>query len=123
MMNIILLFILVLLDQITKFYLTSTVNTGAAFSLFQGQRYVLIAISVIVIFFILKYYKEKNYQFPLTLILAGTIGNLIDRVFLGHVRDFIDLKFWPVFNIADTCIVIGAFLLAYKILKEKQNHS
>ncbi|MBI2106721.1 signal peptidase II [Candidatus Woesearchaeota archaeon] len=121
MINVIILVILIFLDQITKFYLTSTVNTGAAFSLFQGQRYVLIAISIIVIFFILKYYKEKNYQFPLTLILAGTIGNLIDRIFLGHVRDFIDLKFWPVFNIADTCVVIGTLLLAYKMWKEKKS--
>lgn len=120
MLNLLLLIVLVFLDQITKFYLTSTINTGAAFSLFQGQRYVLIAVSILVIIFILKYYGEKKYQFPLTLILSGTIGNLIDRVFLGHVRDFIDLKFWPVFNIADTCIVIGALLLAYKIWKEKK---
>jgi len=120
MLNILILIVLICLDQVTKFYLTTTTNTGAAFSLFQGQRYALISISVIAIFFILKYYKEKEYQFPLTLILAGTIGNLIDRIFLGHVRDFIDLKFWPVFNIADTLITIGILLLAYKMWKEKK---
>ncbi len=119
MFNILLLIVLIFLDQITKFYLTLTTNTGAAFSLFQGQRYILIAISIIAIFFILKYYHERKYQFPLTLILAGTIGNLIDRIFLGYVRDFIDLKFWPIFNIADTIITIGVFLLAYKIWREK----
>lgn len=120
MLNILILIVLIFLDQVTKFYLTTTTNTGAAFSLFQGQRYVLIVISIIVIFFILKYYKEKKYQFPLTLILAGTIGNLIDRIFLGYVRDFIDLKFWPVFNIADTIITVGVFLLVYRIWKEKK---
>ncbi|MBI4159528.1 signal peptidase II [Candidatus Woesearchaeota archaeon] len=118
MFNIILLVVLILLDQAAKLYLATTYNSGAAFSLFQGQRYLLIAVSIIVILIILKYYKE--YPFPLTLILAGTIGNLIDRIFLGYVRDFIDLKFWPVFNIADFVIVIGTLLLVYKMWKEKK---
>ena len=118
MIHLILLFFLILLDQTTKYFLTTTVNTGAAFSLFQGQRIFLIIISIIVIVVTLVYYKNKEYKLPLVLILAGTIGNLIDRIFLGHVRDFIDLKFWPVFNIADTSIVIGVFLLLYKLWKK-----
>lgn len=118
MFNLILLVILILLDQITKYFFTTTTNTGAAFSLFTGQRIFLIIFSVIVILVILKYYKNREYRLPLTFILAGTTGNLIDRIFLGHVRDFIDLKVWPVFNIADAIIVIGVLLLIYKIWKK-----
>jgi len=121
MYNIILLIMLILLDQITKFFLTTTVNTGAAFSIFTGQRFFLIVISLLVILFILKYYKKKEYQLSLTFILAGTIGNLIDRIFLGHVRDFIDIKFWPVFNVADSLIVIGALYLGYKMWKKSHS--
>ncbi len=120
--------LIVLLDQITKFLLTNkhfgiinyTTNTGAAFSLFQGYTLFLTIISVLVaifIFFLAK--KHKKLHIPLSFIFGGTIGNLIDRIFLGYVRDFIDLKIWPIFNIADSFNVIGVIIIAYLILKEK----
>ncbi len=57
----------------------------------------------------------------LGLVLGGTIGNLIDRLFLGYVIDFLDFRIWPVFNIADSAITVGAILLGYTILVKKDN--
>ncbi len=120
--------IIVVLDQITKILFTNkhfgiinyTTNTGAAFSLFQGYTFFLAIISILIaifIYFLAK--KNKNLQIPLAFIFGGAVGNLIDRLFLGHVRDFIDLQVWPIFNIADSFNVIGVVIIAYLILKGK----
>lgn len=117
-------FFIVLLDQVTKYFFTNVnwgifnyvTNTGAAFSLFQGYTFILSLISMIVIILILIYYKKyPKYWLSLSFVLGGTIGNLIDRVYFGYVRDFIDFKVWPVFNIADSFNVIGVLLLIYMI--------
>ena len=117
---------IVLLDQITKFFLTDihyglinyTTNTGAGFSILQGQTTLLIFISLIVLGLILYYRKkEPEYGIPLAFIFAGTLGNLIDRLYFGYVRDFIDLKVWPIFNIADLAMVIGVILIIYISLR------
>lgn len=117
------------LDQVTK-YMTKgvhtgiinyTTNTGAGFSILQGQTLLLIIISVIVLALILYYRKkEPKYEIPLVLIFAGTLGNIIDRIVLGYVRDFIDVKVWPVFNIADISLVVGTILLIYFSFKIKK---
>ena len=128
------LFILVL-DQFTKFvikqnfhlnqsipvinnifHLTYITNTGSAFGLFKGLHIFFILFSVIVIiaifYFIGKIKKnEKALQFSVGLLLGGTIGNLIDRLFYGSVIDFIDFRIWPVFNIADSAVTISIVLL------------
>ncbi len=59
---------------------------------------------------------KKIYSISLGLILAGASGNLIDRLFFGYVIDFLDFRIWPVFNIADSAITIGAVLLGWNIL-------
>ena len=119
MKHLLLLAILILLDQLTKFLFSNVKNYGAAFGILQGQILLFIIISLAVIVFCVYYYKIKKLRLPLILILAGTIGNLIDRLFLGYVRDFINLKIWPVFNLADSLNVIGIALLIYIIWKEK----
>ena len=101
------------------FYLTRVNNTGAAFSILEGRTIFLSIISVFAILLLFKYMNEfkqtKLGNVSFSLLLGGILGNLIDRVFLGSVRDF--LKFdifgyeFPVFNIADTCIVVGVLLL------------
>ena len=63
--------------------------------------------------------KGRSTQVFLSLILAGAIGNLIDRVRFGYVIDFLDFRIWPVFNIADSAITIGTILLALQILRHK----
>lgn len=93
-----------------------TRNSGAAFGMFQAGGIVFAAIAVGVSAGILIFYRRvangpRTVRFALGLILGGALGNLIDRVRLGYVVDFIDLRWWPVFNLADSAIVIGVCLL------------
>lgn len=86
-------------------------NTGAGFGLLKDQTVLLAIISLAVAFLIIYYYKkipgEKLPQIFAALFLAGTLGNLIDRLFRGFVVDFIDFGFWPAFNLADASITLG----------------
>jgi len=108
-------------------HITPTYNTGAAFSLFKGHNiFILIAISVATIIFILylllvKRPKEPLLRRGLFLILAGSVGNLIDRLAYRHVLDFIDLRVWPVFNIADASITTGACLILVFIFVSRKS--
>ena len=103
--------------------LTLVRNTGAAFGLFRYQTTVFVVISVIAIAFTVFYLARKRpaLYLPFALILGGAVGNLIDRLRPGggYVIDFIDLHFWPVFNIADSCITIGAVFLFVMIIRGK----
>ncbi|MBU4241864.1 MAG: signal peptidase II [Nanoarchaeota archaeon] len=125
---------LVIIDQLSKFLITNksieifrgfslkfVTNTGAAFSLFQGFNLVLVLISLIVIVYLfLQLRKEKNQirVWSFIFIIAGALGNLIDRVIFGHVRDFILVWIWPTFNLADSFITIGALLLLYSLFSK-----
>lgn len=106
---------ILILDLITKHFFTSTVNTGIAFGFLQGYNWIFIIVSLIVLVICIFNYKKHKLEF--SLIIGGLLGNLTDRIFFGYVRDFIDLRIWPVFNIADSVIVIGVLLLAYKMFK------
>ncbi len=135
-------FVIVILDRSTKlffsyllsaneswpvirnvFHMTLVHNTGIAFGLFKNQGIVFIIISliaIILLIFNLYYYHQNNealsqsYIVAFSLILGGAIGNLIDRLCYGYVIDFIDFRIWPVFNIADSAITIGAVIIAIK---------
>ena len=141
---------IVIADQITKFWIHKNLafmnyldifpffkivhfqNKGAAFSFLHDaagwQRYFLITVSMIAIvvipFFIKKNKKESLALWSFTFILAGAIGNLIDRIYYGYVIDFIYLHvndfYWPAFNIADSFITIGAFLLIFDMVKKSR---
>jgi len=99
------------------FHITLVLNKGVAFGLFANNTLVPKTISVFAIFailvFFLKYSKRAGYltKTALSLILAGCIGNLVDRLYLGTVIDFLDFRIWPVFNMADSVICIGVGLL------------
>ena len=136
---------LIILDQITKFLVSANLrlyeslpvlkdvfhitlihNSGAAFGLFKGMFPIFIFLSIIVIFLVLLYANRFRHGYSylkagLLFILAGTIGNLIDRIRLGYVIDFIDLRIWPVFNVADTTITIGGALLIYHIVTSRNS--
>lgn len=106
------------------FHLTLVLNSGSAFGMFKGRNYFFIITSVIVIALILFHvwrykYKDMVLIAALGLILGGAIGNLADRLYCGYVIDFLDFRVWPVFNIADSSITIGAALLAIKVLFPK----
>ena len=75
--------------------------------------------AIIFILVNLRYKKAGQREIALSMILSGAVGNLIDRLRLGAVIDFLDFRVWPVFNIADSAITIGAILLAYTIIFKK----
>jgi len=114
-------FIVVILDQLTKYlariYLPYTKNYGAAFGILQNYTLFLIVISIIVIIAILYYSKKYNF-YSLGFVLGGTLGNLIDRIYFGYVTDFIDLGFWPSFNLADTFNTLGVIVLIIYFWKD-----
>ena len=104
------------------FYLTHIKNAGAAFGIFQGMINIFIIISIfaVVLIIILRTLIEINsypYNMSLGFILGGALGNLVDRLIMGEVTDFLHILFWPVFNIADSFIVIGFILLILILLK------
>ncbi|MFA4854274.1 MAG: signal peptidase II [Candidatus Omnitrophota bacterium] len=130
------------LDQLTKFLATRFLqlntpvilikdflnlslvyNRGAAFGILKNQLLMFVLISIFAITLIFYYLKNKKRSFLssiyLSLILAGCAGNLIDRLRFGFVIDFLDFRVWPVFNLADSAITIGAFLLSWELLFKK----
>ena len=129
----------VLVDQLTKWWALDRLssgpihvigtldlelarNTGASFSLFQGKAFVLVPVAVVLVVVL----GVVAWRAPtagraaiLGLILGGALGNLCDRFFRGDhgaVVDFIALHFWPTFNVADSCIVVGCVLLVISLL-------
>ena len=106
--------------------ITLVLNDGAAFGLFRGRSafFVLIALAVIIAitaYLIKSRPSDRAISAGLGLILGGALGNLADRMVFGRVIDFIDLGFWPVFNIADSCITIGAAVLIFAVFLSKKS--
>ncbi|MBA7507254.1 Lipoprotein signal peptidase [subsurface metagenome] len=135
--------LIVVADQLSKIWIRSypeeraifeagffrifhTHNTGAAFGLFQGHSFALTIVALVGIAVILLYALFIYRRFPildnrlgrlaLGLILGGAVGNLIDRLHLGYVTDFIDFGVWPAFNIADSAVTVGVIIIAYSLL-------
>ncbi len=110
--------------RVTSFlYLTLVDNTGAAFGLFQDKNRMLLIVSYLILLGFL--YSARGLCerggtwafWGVALILGGAIGNLIDRHHYGRVIDFIDLRVWPVFNIADSAITVGAVSTALGLIR------
>jgi signal peptidase II len=99
-------------------------NTGIAFGFFKDCGVVFIIIPVILsglLVYNVYYYRNspnlsRIYILAFSLILGGAIGNLIDRILLGYVIDFIDFRIWPVFNVADSAITIGAAIILIRCI-------
>lgn len=132
--------ILIGIDQFVKYYisthylsyisypiipnvldLTYIKNAGAAFGILQNYQLLfiittIVAVSVMIFYFIISPKENRLLRIALILIISGGIGNLIDRIRLGYVTDFIDFKIWAVFNLADSFVFIGCVLLVYYIL-------
>ena len=132
----------ILIDQITKllanlyledivivknfFNLTYVENTGAAWGILDNNRIILVGVSIIALLFINKYINSETEFNKLTitsygLLLGGIFGNLVDRIFRGYVIDFLNFNIFgydfPVFNIADTLIVIGIILMFIEVTR------
>ena len=134
------LIVTLLLDQISKYVIRSwqpdivlipkilnityITNTGASFGILKGMNGILLALSVAVIIGIAFYLKKnpEHISIPFALILAGALGNSIDRILFGAVTDFISISVssfsWPAFNVADSAITVGVVLLLFSEWKE-----
>ncbi len=107
--------------------ITNISNTGAVFGLFQDQSSILtiiafIGVIVIVLYALLpscylRIINNMQGKGALGLVLGGAVGNLVDRISLGHVTDFIDFKIWPTFNVADSAVTVGIIIFAYTIFQ------
>lgn len=103
------------------FRFTHTHNTGSAFGIFQDQNTPLIVVSIVGIAILVMIYRSQRVptgllRLSIGLQIGGAFGNLLDRLTLKHVTDFIDVGAWPVFNVADASIVTGLIILAYIFL-------
>ncbi len=99
-------------------------NTGVAFGLFKDVQWLMIILSVLiicVIIYLIKDVRDKRLLISAGLILGGAIGNLFDRIMNGAIVDFIKISIWPVFNIADSAITVGAILLVIYFMKKDDN--
>jgi signal peptidase II len=141
--------LIIVLDQLTKFWLVGAFqfgdgmalapffnlvhahNTGAAFSFLAGesgwQRFFFIGIaagaSVLIVYLLRKHAAERWFCLALSLVLGGALGNLIDRLRFGYVIDFLDFYYgawhFPAFNVADSAITVGASILILDSLRKK----
>jgi signal peptidase II len=105
------------------FHLTYIMNPGAAFGLLAYQTPLFIAVGVLLMIGVLVVYrkipaKKALVRYGLGLVLGGALGNLADRLRYGRVVDFLDFRVWPVFNLADAAIFIGACLLVWELLRD-----
>jgi len=119
------------------FRITHVLNTGAAFSMFENMnentvRNLLMAFSVVAVFVVLVLLWRLGRTFTMTsvalaLIMGGALGNLYDRWQYHHVVDFLEVHIvhyhWPDFNVADSCIVIGACLLLLEMLRPQKSEA
>lgn len=105
------------------FSLTHVQNTGVAFGLLAGASPVITALAALTLVFLLFYNKGRQIRtraagLGIAAMAGGAAGNLIDRVRLGHVVDYLDVHVWPVFNLADVAIVLGAAILIVALSRE-----
>jgi len=96
-------------------------NSGIAFGLFANATAAVIALTAIAVGWMLVYFARSGARHPvlpvaLGLVIGGSLSNLADRVRLGHVTDFLDFRYWPAFNLADSFIVIGVAILLLALL-------
>lgn len=118
------LLLIIAFDQFSKYLIRQNdgfyiCNKGVAFGVNIPEAIFLPIWITIVVLIVLYLYKNKSDVYFVSLIIAGALSNMIDRIIFGCVTDFINLKVWPLFNVADTFIVIGAILLIVSKIKKE----
>jgi len=138
-------FLVIFLDQLTKYLVKSNLSLGQSIPVIKNffsitliknfgigfgmlnspaARWILVCITIVIIGIILYYYKQIPEKYLVliaaALVLGGAIGNLIDRILLGFVIDFLDFTVWPAFNIADSAVTIGVICLIIYFITEKK---
>jgi len=139
------IFLITLFDQITKiwvetkmnlmesipiikgvFHITYILNPNSAFGILRFPNTVFVVVTILVILLIIFLLRKKITPenklvfFSLIFILGGSLGNMIDRLRVGSVIDFLDFQIWPIFNIADSALNIGLFMLIIYFLFQKE---
>ena len=114
-------------DIVGPFSIHHVQNSGIAFGLFASRTGLVIAVTAAAVGLMLWFFARSGRRHPvlpvaLGLVLGGSIANLIDRVRLGHVTDFLDLVAWPAFNLADTFIVVGVAILFGALVLADRSH-
>lgn len=110
---------IIFLDQVFKARFASSCNSGIAFGALRSFGVFNVFVPVIVVltcFYFLLRQERKFLVFALALIVGGGLSNILDRLVIGCVRDFIDFKFWPSFNLADSAVTIGIILLVFSMM-------
>lgn len=107
-------------------YIHHVKNPGIAFGLFGGWAGPVTILTAVAVFWMLGYFAKTGARHPtlpvaLGLLVGGSISNLADRLRLGHVTDFLDLRFWPAFNLADTFIVVGVAVLLLALVAAERH--
>ncbi|HEX5468148.1 MAG TPA: signal peptidase II [Gaiellaceae bacterium] len=108
------------------FWIRHVNNPGIAFGLFSSWASAVTFLTAAAVLWMLFYFAKSGARHPilpvaLGLLIGGSLGNLVDRLRIGHVTDFLDLRYWPAFNLADTFIVVGvAALLLALVAAERQ---
>ena len=108
-------------DVVGPFSIHHVQNSGIAFGLFASATPIVTALTALAVGWMLVFFARSGARHPvlpvsLGLVIGGSVSNLVDRVRLGHVTDFLDLKWWPAFNLADSFIVLGVAILFGAIL-------
>jgi len=135
---------IVLIDQLVKYYvemtmlpgesipvaspffhITFVLNPGAAFGIFRDQQWLFLVTAVFfVVGFLASYARLRRsgclIHYGSVALAAGAVSNLIDRIRIGHVVDFFDFRVWPVFNVADIAIVLGAAAVLWALFIQKK---
>lgn len=109
------------------FHITYILNPGAAFGILADARWFFVATAFVMVAFFVRYYpwlkkQSRALRYGCAAMLSGAIGNMIDRVQSGFVVDFFDFRIWPIFNIADVAIVLGVASMIVAIFCERQDH-
>jgi signal peptidase II len=114
-------------DILGPFSIHHVQNSGIAFGLFGSRTSIVIGVTAVAVGVMLVFFARSGRRHPvlpvaLGLVLGGSIANLVDRVRLGHVTDFLDLVAWPAFNLADTFIVVGVAILFGALVLGDRSH-
>ena len=114
-------------DIVGPFSIHHVQNSGIAFGLFASRTGLVVGVTAVAVGLMLWFFARSGRRHPvlpvaLGLVLGGSIANLIDRVRLGHVTDFLDLVAWPAFNLADTFIVVGVAILFGALVLADRSH-
>jgi signal peptidase II len=124
LLSVFAVFSLLILDQLAKSLFAVSFNHGAVFGILQQQTVLLVIASIllisVLIFLIISNQRNSGVLLSLLLLLSGALGNLLDRLRFGYVRDFISLSFWPSFNLADVFLTSGCLLLLFFLARKEK---